>query len=196
MSFNRFLETMLTWATFNKFGTKRKDHSPWMYTPAANTIFTVARERVYKQVVVAKDKDKDKGKSSGAAGAGNGSVRRTGGVDEDGVPLDLDEDDFGAEEEAIMREMEEAEEDNRKREAAKDPRRTWWLPNGAEPVLEEQPKWGLLQEVLDEVEQHMYWGDGADSKPARRGGLVSPMRVLIELSMSRAQSARRTTRSW
>ena len=168
VSFNRFLETMLTWATFNKFGAKRKDHSPWMYTPAADTIFTVARERAYRQVATAKDKQKDKEKAAATAAqaANNGEAPARGGVDEDGIPLDLDDDEFGAEEEAILREMEEMEDNARRAAAAKEPRqRTWWLPNGAEPVLEEQPKWGLLQEVLDEIEQHMYWGPDAGGKP-------------------------------
>ena len=154
---------MLTWATFNKFGTRRKDHSPWMYTPAADTIFTVARERVYKQVITPKDKQQEKNKAAGATGAA-AKGRPKGGVDEDGIPLDLNEEDYEAEEEAIMREMEEMEDDERRRKAAKDPRVKWWLPNGAEPVLEEQPKWGLLQEVLDEVEQHMYWGPDAQGE--------------------------------
>lgn len=155
VSYNRFLETMLTSATFNKFGGRRKDHSPWMYTTAADTIFTVARERVYRQVA----SDKDKEKEAGADTSGSGKGKEKAGVDEDGVPLDLDEEDWGAEEERILREMEEAENGGQasssKAEKKKLPR---WLPKGAEPVLEEQPKWSLLQEVLDEIEQHIYWG--------------------------------------
>lgn len=36
-------------------------------------------------------------------------------------------------------------------------KRTRWLPPGVEPVLEAQPKWSLLEEVLDEIETQMHW---------------------------------------
>ena len=32
----------------------------------------------------------------------------------------------------------------------------WWLPDGVAPVLEEQPKWTLLAETLDEIERFVY----------------------------------------
>lgn len=35
----------------------------------------------------------------------------------------------------------------------------WWLPPGVEPTLEELPKWHLLREVLDEIEQDIHWTD-------------------------------------
>ncbi|PWN88390.1 DNA repair protein [Acaromyces ingoldii] len=37
--------------------------------------------------------------------------------------------------------------------------RPWWLPPGVEPTLEELPKWHLLREVLDEIEQDIHWTD-------------------------------------
>lgn len=166
MSYNRFLETMLTWATFNKSGTRRKDHSPWMYTPAADTIFTVARERVYKQTVTAKEKQSNQpGASRSSADKGKGRAA-PGGLDENGIPLDLDEADWGAEEEQILREMEDAELGTA-RETEPKPRRSRWLPKNVEPVLEEQPKWALLQQVLNEIEQHMYWGPDTGGEFAR-----------------------------
>ena len=33
--------------------------------------------------------------------------------------------------------------------------RPWWLPKDMSPVLEEPPKWGLLAEVLHEIEQEI-----------------------------------------
>lgn len=36
-------------------------------------------------------------------------------------------------------------------------KRFWWLPPGIEPTFEELPKWQLLREVLDEIEQHIHW---------------------------------------
>lgn len=37
--------------------------------------------------------------------------------------------------------------------------RLWWLPPGIEPTLEELPKWHLLREVLDEIEEHIHWSN-------------------------------------
>ncbi|PWN26961.1 hypothetical protein BDZ90DRAFT_260642 [Jaminaea rosea] len=40
-----------------------------------------------------------------------------------------------------------------------------WLPPGITPVLEEQPKWHLLREVLDEIEQHLSFTEEKDISP-------------------------------
>lgn len=32
-----------------------------------------------------------------------------------------------------------------------------WIPPHVEPVLEEQPKWSLLADVLDEIENDLHW---------------------------------------
>lgn len=34
---------------------------------------------------------------------------------------------------------------------------TYWSPEGTIPVLEEQPKWFVLREILDEIENQMHW---------------------------------------
>lgn len=34
---------------------------------------------------------------------------------------------------------------------------TYWSPEGTVPVLEEQPKWFVLREVLDEIENQIHW---------------------------------------
>ncbi|CAO1633576.1 unnamed protein product [Parajaminaea phylloscopi] len=42
------------------------------------------------------------------------------------------------------------------------PSRSWkprWLPPGIEPVLEELPKWHLLREVMDEIEQEIHFSE-------------------------------------
>jgi DNA excision repair protein ERCC-4 len=36
-------------------------------------------------------------------------------------------------------------------------KKLWWVPTGIEPTLEELPKWRLLREVLDEIEQDIHW---------------------------------------
>jgi DNA excision repair protein ERCC-4 len=35
--------------------------------------------------------------------------------------------------------------------------RNGWVPPNVEPVLEEQPKWSLLADVLDEIENDLHW---------------------------------------
>lgn len=40
-----------------------------------------------------------------------------------------------------------------------------WLPPGITPVLEEQPKWHLLREVLDEIEQELALTEAKDISP-------------------------------
>ena len=44
-------------------------------------------------------------------------------------------------------------------EPEKKKKRIRWMPPGVEPVLEEQPKWLVLREVLDEIERHMIQAD-------------------------------------
>jgi DNA excision repair protein ERCC-4 len=186
VSFNRFLETLL--ASQNSIAAggmlDKRDRSPWLFTTAADTIFTVAKNRVYvKKEIPSVVQDKGKGNIS---------------VDGQAIPDDLDEDEWGPgpteEEEEMLRAMEQAEEVRQGREGASgsasaapsvltitstsasagaegkgkekvvEPEQastgTWktdWIPPGIEPVLEEQPKWLLLADVLDEIETDMHW---------------------------------------
>lgn len=34
---------------------------------------------------------------------------------------------------------------------------TYWSPEGTVPILEEQPKWFVLREILDEIENQLHW---------------------------------------
>lgn len=45
--------------------------------------------------------------------------------------------------------------DEREGTLAKDPSRKKWVPEGMEPVLEEPGKWGVLAEVLMEIEREI-----------------------------------------
>ncbi|GAA5909987.1 hypothetical protein JCM6882_008421 [Rhodosporidiobolus microsporus] len=183
--FNTYLENLLSSYSPQIVGpgADKRDRPAWLGTPAADTIFTVARNRVYRQRAVpppaAAEKRKEREKTA------------------DGmeIPDDLDEADWGGEpndeEEAMLREIEEAE----MREAlaasaaaggaaststsgggAMPPppvpkpapappkpkpirRVSTWQPPGVEPVLEEQPKWLLLADVLDEIEGQMFWAE-------------------------------------
>lgn len=91
VDFMRYLDTVLA-ASQPPPGSTKQNQSPWLFLDAADTIFTVAKQRVYK------------GKFSGA---------------------DLS-------------------------------RKPGAIPDSLEPVLEEQPKWAQLAEILQEIEQDAY----------------------------------------
>lgn len=140
VSFNRFLETILTAQNTTKGGFENKHKSPWLFTPAADTIFSVAQQRAYRKVALPTPKSgaKDKGKAR----------------EED----EMDEIADWVDEEEVLRAIEEslvqdAETDDVKKRRKRDSR----LPPGHESVLEEQPKWSLLADVLAEVEEELYW---------------------------------------
>lgn len=91
VDFNRYLDTVLA-ASQPPPGSTKQNQSPWLFLDAADTIFTVAKQRVYK------------GKITNADLARNPNV----------------------------------------------------VAEGLEPVLEEQPKWAQLAEILQEIEQDAY----------------------------------------
>jgi DNA excision repair protein ERCC-4 len=92
VDFNKYLDTVLA-ASQPPPGSTKHNQSPWLFLDAADTIFTVAKRRVYT------------GKVSNAALANSGDA----------------------------------------------------VPEGLEPVLEEQPKWFQLSEILQEIEQDAYY---------------------------------------
>lgn len=66
----------------------------------------------------------------------------------------------------MLREMEAVEEGRetpappqevKQQKKKKREERLGWTPKHVEPVLEEQPKWLLLADVLDEIENDMHW---------------------------------------
>ncbi|GAA5867416.1 hypothetical protein JCM1840_002131 [Sporobolomyces johnsonii] len=177
--FCRYLETLLSSYTPTLGALDRRERPAWLGTPAADTIFTVARNRVYVQKELPKPKDSSKERQTS--------------VDGFEIPDDLNEADWGfgsgptEEEEEMIRLLEEEEEMRRRNEGdgapvasgsgtpqdrdraamppppaphskpTPAPQPSRWLPPGVEPVLEEQPKWLLLSEVLEEIENHMHW---------------------------------------
>ncbi|GAA5933461.1 hypothetical protein JCM3775_000701 [Rhodotorula graminis] len=189
VDFNQYLETFLSsFSTAVAGQLDRRERPAWLGTPAADTIFTVARNRVYKQNRVeapppSSDRDRDR--------------RRETTVDGLEIPDDLAEADWlealaasvdegagagaGApgptdEEEQMLRELEETAMRERgemppppppgsgaaagpSSSKPKKKARIRWMPPGVEPVLEEQPKWLVLTEVLDEIERHMIQAD-------------------------------------
>ncbi|KAK4699648.1 DNA excision repair protein ERCC-4, partial [Phenoliferia sp. Uapishka_3] len=145
VSFNRFLETILTAQNTTKGGFENKHKSPWLFTPAADTIFTLAQQRAYRKVALPESK-------AGIAAKGKGKGRE----EEEGPPLD----EFAEweEEEEVLRAMEMSMMEEKEDEEVKKRRlRDRTLPPGHESVLEEQPKWSLLADILAEVEDELYW---------------------------------------
>lgn len=82
--------------------------------------------------------------------------------------MEMEEDEEAREKEAVRRaiaeveKMEEREknevEERKKRLDAKWEReKNSWKPNDVEEILEPQPKWSLLAEVLEEIEEELHW---------------------------------------
>jgi DNA excision repair protein ERCC-4 len=129
VTFNSYLETIIASNSTTKGGAKQ-NQSPWLYLDAANVLFQTAKRRVYTMTRRTREE-------SVASTVGEG-----------------DEDEWAA--------LQEAEQsgggDGREAVAAITPyhhgrnrtRSSW--PKGVEPVLEELPKWGLLSQVLEEIE--------------------------------------------
>ena len=92
VSFNRYLDTVLA-ASLSPSGSNRQNQSPWLFLPAADTLFETARRRVYAGEIKTTDPD---------------------------AP-------------------------------------TKEFPDYLRPVLEEQPKWAILADVLHEIERNTYF---------------------------------------
>jgi DNA excision repair protein ERCC-4 len=156
VSFNRFLETILSANTINQVtGQARVNQSPWLLTTAASTIFAVARDRVYIQHKIDKPA-LPKGKDLSS------SVTIEEGEDEIDPAEAEAESVFDAmmaaatEESRINAPISEEQMIELERKAEEAEKRRG-LPPGAEPILEEQPKWALLAAVLDEIENELHW---------------------------------------
>ncbi|RPD58723.1 hypothetical protein L226DRAFT_617201 [Lentinus tigrinus ALCF2SS1-7] len=127
LAFHAYLETLIASNTTSDSGNVRQNQSPWMLTDAANVIFQYAKRRCYVM-------------SSKSAPAKAPPPKM----------IDLTGDDY---EWAIMEEMEA--EERARAGGKKQEKRKAWVPEGMEPVLEELPKWHLLADVLQEIEEEM-----------------------------------------
>lgn len=134
LAFHAYLETVIEAnSVSNKTGRTKVHQSPWLYTDAANMIFAAAKARCYIKERTTK----------GRNGKGN-----------EGRPVDVD---FAEDEDALdaldelqgLSGRKKVKEGNRKKEGK------GWLPDDIEPVLEEHPKWGLLADILMEIEDEM-----------------------------------------
>jgi DNA excision repair protein ERCC-4 len=132
VTFNSYLETIIASNSTTKGGAKQ-NQSPWLYLDAANVLFQTAKRRVYTMTRRTREE-------SVASTVGEG-----------------DEDEWAALQEA---EQSGAGDGDGRAAAAvaitpyhhgRNRTRSSW-PKGVEPVLEELPKWGLLSQVLEEIE--------------------------------------------
>ncbi len=126
LAFHAYLETLIASNTTSESGNTRQHQSPWMLTDAANIIFQYAKRRCYVM-----------------SSASKAAPPKT---------IDLTGEDY---EWAILEEMEAEERGRPSGSGNGKEKRKRWLPQGMEPVLEELPKWFLLADVLQEIEEEM-----------------------------------------
>ncbi|KAI0742082.1 hypothetical protein C8Q80DRAFT_1110846 [Daedaleopsis nitida] len=129
LAFHAYLETLIASNTTTDTGNARQNQSPWLLTDAANVIFMYAKRRCYVMSTVPK--------------SATAPARQV---------IDLEGDDY---EWAIADEMEANAQTRASGSGQESARRKPWLPDGMEPVLEELPKWSLLGDVLQEIEEEM-----------------------------------------
>jgi DNA excision repair protein ERCC-4 len=132
LKFHSYLETIIASNSISATGGVRQHHSHWLFTDAANVIFKVAKRRCFIVNSVSKTQ------------ASPPVIDLVGG----------DEDEWEA-----LNEIERQVAPSQKRKGLENEseveKRPSWLPETIEPVLEELPKWTLLAEVLQEIEEEM-----------------------------------------
>ncbi|EIW85970.1 hypothetical protein CONPUDRAFT_140757 [Coniophora puteana RWD-64-598 SS2] len=127
LAFHAYLETLVLSNTTNASGNARQNQSPWMLTDAANIIFKTAKRRCY--VLTSK---------------------HTLASQPEVIDVD-DEDAWAALDEAEGFTPQIGTTNGRGTE----PKRPRWLPDGIDPVLEELPKWTVLADILQEIEEEI-----------------------------------------
>lgn len=128
VALHSYLETIIA-SNSTAQGQAKQLQSPWLYLDAANTLFQSAKRRVYTKKPKARPRPTDT----------------------------TDEADWEA-----LREMENEAAGTagtgairqQATEGSSSSTRGQW-PEGVEPILEELPKWGLLGQVLEEIESHI-----------------------------------------
>ncbi|KAJ3561892.1 hypothetical protein NP233_g9913 [Leucocoprinus birnbaumii] len=129
LSFHAYLETIIESNTLSASGSVRVHQSPWLLTDAANIIFDTAKRRCFTTIAAPKEK----------------AVAPP-------PVIDLDDDDAWAALDDLDSTIATSNK-GKDKERQKQPRpRPDWLPRTIQPILEEQPKWDLLSEILLEIE--------------------------------------------
>lgn len=184
VSFNQYLETILTSNTTNlTTGKAVVNQSPWLFLPAADKIFETARNRVYKKVAV--QADAPIATTSNGSKTNGHADRNARAQTEDAYWENDDDDSFLNDPDLLAATQESSGTSGPTRTSTplsqfatqqvnyvvdrvnhkgpvpqlKDRREPWayWCPAGSVPVLEEQPKWFLLREILEEIEAKIHW---------------------------------------
>ncbi len=132
VTFNSYLETIIASNSTSK-GSAKQNQSPWLYLDAANVLFQTAKRRAY----ITRPHLTSRGRSISAPPS---------------EITDVDEDEWAALDEAenVPPQTPTSAATPLFNGNSRNRTRSW--PDGVEPVLEELPKWGLLSQVLEEIE--------------------------------------------
>ncbi|EKM77091.1 hypothetical protein AGABI1DRAFT_122321 [Agaricus bisporus var. burnettii JB137-S8] len=126
LSFHAYLETIIESNTIStRTGGPKVHQSPWLLTDAANIIFEVAKRRCFIISSIPKET----------------AVTHQ--------PMEVDDQDAWD----LLDELEQPGTNNQGKRKLHE--RPAWLPKNIQPVLEEQPKWDLLSEILLEIESEI-----------------------------------------
>ncbi|KAG1854454.1 hypothetical protein DFJ58DRAFT_787993 [Suillus subalutaceus] len=141
LAFHAYLETLVASNTTTSTGAAKQHQSPWMLSDAANVIFSTAKRRCY--VLTA--------------------PKPTASVPESQV-FDVDDEDAWAALDEAHGMTGSNSRDNGKQKENKS-----WVPDNMSPVLEELPKWDLLADVLQEIEEELMRQEALSTRPPTRG---------------------------
>lgn len=183
VSFNQFLETILSTNSTNPVtGAQKQNKSPWLYLPAAETMIREARKRVYLK---ADEIPRVEGDDEVSWQNGKNDTRNQGGpsAEEEEALLAMDDADMWNEiPEGRATPVPMSEKAQGKQKAPEEERK-WWMPLGTKPVLEEQPKWALLAQVMEEIEANLHWSEAQDDS-----GVHIDQPALCELTNALSQT--------
>lgn len=156
VGFNQYLETVISSNGGGTLGSVKAHPSPWLYLPAAERIIQASRKRVYL-------KESEVPKVSPPTEAPDASN----GANDEEYWKDFEPN--AEEEEEALRLMEAydagadlpqpangASSSARMAPPPAAPAKKWYEDLHIKPILEEQPKWELLSQVLDEIEQDLH----------------------------------------
>ncbi|KAG3229987.1 hypothetical protein P692DRAFT_201761852 [Suillus brevipes Sb2] len=157
LAFHAYLETLVASNTTTATGAAKQHQSPWMLTDAANVIFSTAKRRCY--ILTA--------------------PKPTISVPERQV-IDVDDEDAWAALDEVHGITASKSRDNGNEKEKQKP----WVPDNMSPVLEELPKWDLLADVLQEIEEELMRQEAVSTRPPTRGSNT----VLVMTSSPRSST--------
>ncbi|KAI5116627.1 hypothetical protein M0805_009613 [Coniferiporia weirii] len=147
LAFHAYLETLIASNSTSAMGGKRQHQSLWLFMDAAHTIFQTAKHRCY--VSSGKQMDEDKKKEP------KQTQYEIELVDDEDAWAALDEAEGRTEVSSVGPAGARESRNFLTQSSIQPTARKEWLPKGMEPVLEELPKWSLLADVLQEIEEEM-----------------------------------------